>query len=61
MSIGREAIPVAAKTLAGSAIDLFRNPGLIEEAKKDFAERRKAYNNRLLTPPNQKPPVLPEP
>ena len=61
MSIGREAIPVAAKTLAGSAIDLFRNPGLIEEATKDFAERRKAYDNRLLTPPNQKPPVFPEP
>jgi aminobenzoyl-glutamate utilization protein B len=61
MSIGREAIPVSAKTLAASAIDLFKNPALVEAARKDFEERRKSYDNRLLTAPNQKPPVFPEP
>jgi aminobenzoyl-glutamate utilization protein B len=29
----------AAKVMAGTAIDLFRDPALIEEAKADFRER----------------------
>lgn len=58
MSIGQKAIAVAAKTLAGTAIDLLKEPQLIEAAKKDFTERKKSYNFRLLIPPNRKPPVV---
>ena len=60
MSIGRAAMPVAAKTLAATAIDLFRDPVLIETAKKDFQNRRTGYEYRLLTPANRKPPVYGE-
>lgn len=61
MSIGREAIPVSAKTLAATAIDLFDDPALIEEAKNDFIERKKGYEYNLLTPPNRKSPVFQQP
>jgi len=61
MSIGREAIPVAAKTLVATAIDLFEDSALIEAAKNDFLERRKGYEYSLLTPPNRKPPIFQEP
>ncbi len=60
MSIGQKAIAVAAKTLAGTAIDLFKDPPLVEAAKKDFQERKKGYNFRLLTPTNRKAPVFQE-
>ena len=60
MSIGQKAIDVAAKTLAGTAIDLFKNPALVEASKKDFQERKKGYNYRLLLPPNRKAPVFQE-
>ncbi|MEI9920825.1 MAG: amidohydrolase [Bacteroidota bacterium] len=40
MSIGNKGMMVAAKTLAGTAIDLFSDPKLIEEAWKEFKERR---------------------
>jgi aminobenzoyl-glutamate utilization protein B len=60
MAIGRTAMPVAAKTLAATAIDLFRDPVLIETAKKDFQNRRTGYEYRLLTPANRKPPVYGE-
>jgi aminobenzoyl-glutamate utilization protein B len=39
MSIGTKGMMVAAKTLAGTAIDLFEQPKLIEEAKKEFNRR----------------------
>ncbi len=58
MSIGQKAIAVAAKTLAATAIDLFKDPRLVDAAKKDFEERKKGYNYRLLLPPNRKPPVV---
>ncbi len=59
MSIGQKAIAVAAKTLASTAIDLLKDPRLVEAAKKDFEERKKGYNFRLLLPPDRKPPVFP--
>lgn len=40
MSIGEKGMLLAAKTLALSAIDLYRSPDLIEEAKKEFKNRR---------------------
>lgn len=58
MSIGQKSIAVAAKALAATAIDLFRNPALVEAAKKDFEDRKKGYNYRLLLPPKRKPPLF---
>ncbi len=60
MSIGQKTIVVAAKALTATALDLLRNPALVEAAKKDFAERKKGYAYRLLLPPNRKPPVFTE-
>lgn len=60
MSIGQKAMEVAAKTLAGSAIDLFKSPAAIAEAKKDLEGRTKGAPFRLLTSPDRKPPVYPE-
>lgn len=40
MTIGLKGMQVAAKTLAGSAIDLFQQPALIDKAKKEFLARR---------------------
>ncbi|HEX8060958.1 MAG TPA: amidohydrolase [Cyclobacteriaceae bacterium] len=40
MSIGNKGMMVAAKTLAGTAIDLFEIPVLITDAKKELEERR---------------------
>src|SRR6267143_468060 len=56
MSIGQKGMMVAAKTLAATAIDMFKNPSLIQAAKKDLEERRKGHSFHLLTPPNRKPP-----
>jgi aminobenzoyl-glutamate utilization protein B len=56
MSIGQKGMMVAAKTLAATAIDLFKNSSLIQAAKKDLEERRKGHSFHLLTPPNRKPP-----
>ena len=39
-SIGHKGMLVAAKTLTATAIDLFSNTDLINEAKKEFEERR---------------------
>lgn len=41
-SIGKKGMMVAAKTLALSAIDLFQDPAMIEEARKEFLKRRGA-------------------
>ena len=41
MSIGQKGMLVAAKTLAATAIDLFKNPPLVKAAKKDLDERKK--------------------
>lgn len=41
-SIGHKGMMVAAKTMALAAIELYENPGLIKEAKKEFEERRGA-------------------
>jgi len=60
MSIGQKGMMVAAKTLAATAIDMFKNPSMVEAAKKDLEERKKGHPFRLLTPPNRKPPVYQE-
>jgi aminobenzoyl-glutamate utilization protein B len=60
MSIGQKGMMVAAKTLAATAIDMFKSSSLVEAAKKDLEERKKGHSFRLLTPPNRKPPIVPE-
>jgi aminobenzoyl-glutamate utilization protein B len=40
MSIGSKGMMMAAKTLAGTAMDLFDSPAVIEEAKKEFDNKR---------------------
>lgn len=60
LPIGQRAMIVAAKTLAASAIDLFKDPTLLEAAKKDFAERSRGYTYRPIAPPNRKPPLAVE-
>src|SRR3954471_11134963 len=57
---GLEAIPIAAKALAATAIDLFRSPAAIDAAKKDFTNRTNGHAYKLLTPLNRKPPVYHE-
>lgn len=42
MSIGMKGMMVAAETLAGTAVDLFREPEVIEEAWRELRERRGA-------------------
>ena len=60
MSIGQKGMMVGAKTLAATAIDMFKNPSIVEAAKKDLEERKKGHPFRLLTPPNRKPPIYQE-
>ncbi len=60
MSIGQKGMMVAAKTLAATAIDLLKNPSVVEAAKKDFDEHRNGHPFHLLTPPNRKPPIVAE-
>jgi aminobenzoyl-glutamate utilization protein B len=40
MSIGHKGMVYAAKALGMTMVDLFENPGLIEEMKKEFKERK---------------------
>lgn len=40
MSIGSKGMMIAAKTIAGTTIDLFDGPGIIAEAKKEFESKR---------------------
>jgi aminobenzoyl-glutamate utilization protein B len=56
-SIGRKGMVVAAKTLALSALELFRNQALIEAARNDFNRRRAGFEYRSRIPTNQKPPL----
>lgn len=39
-SIGHKGMLLAAKTLANTAVELFKNPALIEQAKQEFEQRR---------------------
>ena len=57
---GLEAIPIAAKAIAGTAIELFKTPGAIEAAKRELAAATKGHRYQLLTAPGRKPPVYRE-
>jgi len=60
-SVGLRSMPIAAKTLAATAIDCFKRPALVEAAKKDLQDRTNGQTYLLLTPPNRPVPVYKEP
>ncbi|MEE8355081.1 MAG: amidohydrolase, partial [Candidatus Bathyarchaeia archaeon] len=50
MSIGHKSLIFAAKTLAGSALDLIEDPGLIEKAEEERKGRLKGQTYRSPIP-----------
>jgi aminobenzoyl-glutamate utilization protein B len=56
-SIGEKAMLVAAKTLAGAAIELYASPELVLAAKADFEAIRKPLDYVTLIPEGQKAPT----
>jgi aminobenzoyl-glutamate utilization protein B len=55
-SIGEKGMLVAAKTLAGAAIDLMASPELIDKAGADLIAMRESLNYVTLIPEGQKAP-----
>lgn len=55
-SIGEKGMMVAAKTLAGAAVDLYASPELVSKAKADFDAMRKPLEYVTLIPEGQKAP-----
>lgn len=55
-SIGEKGMLVAAKVLAGTAVDLFSSPELLERAKADLKEIRGSLQYVTLIPEGQKAP-----
>ncbi len=56
MSIGEKGMMVAAKALAGSAIDLYRSPDLIQRARDDYKKMVGSQKYVTLIPEGQKAP-----
>ncbi len=56
MSIGEKGMLVAAKTIAGSAIDLYRSPELIQRAREDLKKTMASQKYTTLIPEGQKAP-----
>ena len=56
MSIGEKGMLVAAKTIAGSAIDLYRSPDLIQRAREDLKKTMADQKYVTLIPDGQKAP-----
>lgn len=55
MSIGKKGMMVAAKTIGMTAIDLFKNPKVIQKAKEELIERRGANFKYVPLIGNRKP------
>lgn len=55
-SIGEKGMIVAAKTLAASAIELYKSPDLLNKVQTDFHNIRKPLNFVTLIPENQQAP-----
>ncbi len=58
MSIGEKGMIVAAKALAGAAIDLYQSPALLQRAKNDFQKIREPLKYVTLIPEGQKAPTV---
>jgi aminobenzoyl-glutamate utilization protein B len=57
MSIGQQGMVVASKALAFTAIDLFANPSLVQDARADFDRKLTGKTYHTFIPAGQKPPI----
>ena len=55
MSIGHKGMAYAAKALSMTMVDLFENPTLVEEVKKEYKERLGDYEYKALIPDGPPP------
>jgi aminobenzoyl-glutamate utilization protein B len=53
--VGNKGMQIAAKILAATAIDFLLNPGLIQEAQKEFKEKTRDFVYKCSIPVDQKP------
>jgi aminobenzoyl-glutamate utilization protein B len=56
-SIGHKSLIFAAKTMAGAALDLIADPGLLEKAKEEHVERLKGRTYKCAIPDDVQPPL----
>ena len=56
MSIGEKGMIVAAKTIAATAIDLYRTPSALEKARADQKQMMAGLKYATLIPEGQKAP-----
>ena len=56
-SVGRKGMLLAARALAATAWDLFRDPALLVAAKSELARRRAGQDYRPMLEPGQQPPL----
>ena len=57
MSIGMKGMMVAAKTIAGAAVDIYENPKIVKDAKIELIERRGPNFNYYSMLGERKPPL----
>jgi len=57
MSIGMKGMMIAAKTITGTAIDLYNDPTAIKNAKKELIERRGPKFNYYSMLGDRNPPL----
>jgi aminobenzoyl-glutamate utilization protein B len=57
MSIGQDGMVVASKALALTAVDLFSNPALVQDARADFDRKLTGKTYHAFIPAGQKPPL----
>jgi aminobenzoyl-glutamate utilization protein B len=55
MSIGHKGMAYAAKALAMTTVDLFEDPELVEQVKKEFKERKGDYEYEAMIPDGPPP------
>jgi len=55
--IGHKGAQAGAKALAFATLECFRDPAIVAEAKRTFADEIAGVEYRSLLPPDQKPPV----
>ena len=56
-SIAHKGALAGAKVMATSILECFKNPAVVEEAKRTFRDEVAGVSYRPLLPPDQKPPV----
>jgi aminobenzoyl-glutamate utilization protein B len=56
-SIAHKGAVAGSKVMAASIVECFKNPAIVEEAKKTFKEEIGGVEFKSMLPPDQKPPV----